>query len=35
MRRLSLRWRVALVLGIGSLLLTSALAVMVWNLTSG
>ncbi|MFD0204139.1 MULTISPECIES: sensor histidine kinase [Saccharothrix] len=35
MRRLSLRWRVAVVLGIGSLLLTSALAVLVWNLTSG
>ena len=35
MPRLSLRWRVAVVLGIGSLLLTSALAVLVWNLTSG
>ncbi|WP_157621011.1 sensor histidine kinase [Saccharothrix sp. NRRL B-16348] len=35
MPRLSLRWRVALVLGLGSLLLTSALAVLVWNLSSG
>ncbi|PSL57389.1 signal transduction histidine kinase [Saccharothrix carnea] len=35
MPRLSLRWRVAVVLGIGSLLLTSALAILVWNLTSG
>ncbi|MFJ6674652.1 ATP-binding protein [Actinosynnema sp. NPDC091369] len=35
MPRLSLRWRVAVVLGIGSLLLTSALAALVWNLTSG
>jgi signal transduction histidine kinase len=35
MPRLSLRWRVALVLGFGSLLLTSALALAVWNLTSG
>ncbi|MFD7660485.1 HAMP domain-containing protein, partial [Actinosynnema sp. NPDC059797] len=35
MPRLSLRWRVALVLGAGSLLLTSALAVLVWNLSSG
>ncbi|MGW4115487.1 sensor histidine kinase [Actinosynnema sp. NPDC004786] len=35
MPRLSLRWRVALVLGAGSLLLTSAVAVLVWNLSSG
>ncbi|WP_367129531.1 sensor histidine kinase [Saccharothrix sp. HUAS TT1] len=35
MPRLSLRWRVALVLGLGSMLLTSALAVLVWNLASG
>lgn len=35
MLRLSLRWRVALVLGAGSLLLTSAMAVLVWNLASG
>ncbi|WP_309112665.1 HAMP domain-containing sensor histidine kinase [Saccharothrix sp.] len=33
--RLSLRWRVALVLGVGSLLITSVLAVAIWNLTSG
>ncbi|CAL9433541.1 Adaptive-response sensory-kinase SasA [Actinosynnema sp. ALI-1.44] len=33
--RLSLRWRVALVLGLGSLLITSAIAVAIWNLTSG
>ncbi|MFD1152044.1 sensor histidine kinase, partial [Saccharothrix hoggarensis] len=35
MPRFSLRWRVALVLGLGSVLLTSALAVAIWNLTSG
>ncbi|MFC6087923.1 HAMP domain-containing sensor histidine kinase [Saccharothrix lopnurensis] len=33
--RFSLRWRVAMVLGIGSLLLTSVLALVVWNLASG
>ncbi|NUT48116.1 MAG: HAMP domain-containing histidine kinase [Saccharothrix sp.] len=33
--RLSLRWRVALVLGVGSVLITSAIAVVIWNLTSG
>ncbi|WP_158853467.1 HAMP domain-containing sensor histidine kinase [Saccharothrix deserti] len=33
--RFSLRWRVAMVLGLGSLLLTSAVAVVVWNLASG
>ncbi|WP_157621110.1 HAMP domain-containing sensor histidine kinase [Saccharothrix sp. NRRL B-16348] len=35
MRRFSLRWRVALVMGLGSVLLTSAVAVAIWNLTSG
>ncbi len=33
--RLSLRWRVAFALGLGSLLITSVLAVAVWNLASG
>jgi len=33
--RLTLRWRVALTLGLGSLLVTSALAITIWNLTSG
>ncbi|MDU0287977.1 HAMP domain-containing sensor histidine kinase [Saccharothrix longispora] len=33
--RFSLRWRVAVVLGVGSLLLTSVLALVVWNLASG
>ncbi|XVV01265.1 ATP-binding protein [Actinosynnema sp. CA-248983] len=33
--RLSLRWRVALVLGVGSVVITSAIAVATWNLTSG
>lgn len=35
MGRFSLRWRVALALGLGSVLLTSAVAVAIWNLTSG
>ncbi|MEV8441771.1 HAMP domain-containing sensor histidine kinase [Actinosynnema sp. NPDC051121] len=35
MPRFSLRWRVALVMGLGSVLLTSAVAVAIWNLTSG
>ncbi|MBW4720493.1 HAMP domain-containing sensor histidine kinase [Saccharothrix obliqua] len=35
LRKPSLRWRVALVLGLGSLLVTSVLAIAVWNLTSG
>ncbi|WP_143532414.1 HAMP domain-containing sensor histidine kinase [Saccharothrix sp. ALI-22-I] len=35
MARFSLRWRVAVALGFGSLLLTSALALVVWNLTTG
>ena len=34
-RRLSLRWRVALTLGFGTLLLTGVLAVVTWNLASG
>jgi signal transduction histidine kinase len=34
-RRLSLRWRVALTLGAGTLLLTGILAVVTWNLASG
>jgi signal transduction histidine kinase len=33
--RLSLRWRVAAAFGLGSLLLTSVLAVAAWNLVSG
>ncbi|WP_338019454.1 HAMP domain-containing protein [Saccharothrix deserti] len=35
MARLSLRWRVAVALGVGSLLVTSALALVVWNPTTG
>ncbi len=35
MMRLSLRWRVAAVLGLGSLLLTGVLAMVTWNLASG
>ncbi|MEV0675242.1 HAMP domain-containing sensor histidine kinase [Actinosynnema sp. NPDC050436] len=35
MPKLTLRWRVAVVLGVGSLLLTSTLAIAVWNLSSG
>jgi signal transduction histidine kinase len=35
MGRFSLRWRVALALGLGSVLLTSVVAVVIWNLTSG
>ncbi|MBB5959659.1 signal transduction histidine kinase [Saccharothrix tamanrassetensis] len=35
MLRLTLRWRVAMVLGLGSLLLTSTLAIAIWNLASG
>jgi signal transduction histidine kinase len=33
--RLSLRWRVAVAFGLGSLLITGILAVTTWNLTSG
>jgi signal transduction histidine kinase len=33
--RLSLRWRVATALGVGSLLVTSVLAAATWNLASG
>ncbi len=33
--RLSLRWRVAIVFGLGSLALTGALAAVTWNLASG
>ncbi|MCO1661176.1 sensor histidine kinase [Pseudonocardia humida] len=35
MLRLSLRWRVALALGAGTVLLTGVLAVVTWNLASG
>ncbi|RKT53795.1 HAMP domain-containing sensor histidine kinase [Saccharothrix australiensis] len=35
MRRLTLRWRVAVALGLGSLLVASTLAIATWNLTSG
>ncbi|HZG91541.1 MAG TPA: two-component sensor histidine kinase, partial [Pseudonocardia sp.] len=35
MMRVSLRWRVAAVLGLGSLLLTGVLAAVTWNLASG
>ncbi|GLZ31664.1 two-component sensor histidine kinase [Lentzea sp. NBRC 105346] len=35
MRRLSLHWRVALILGFGTLLVTSVLAIATWNLASG
>jgi two-component system sensor histidine kinase MtrB len=35
MLRLSLRWRVAIAFGLGSLLLSSVLAIVTWNLTSG
>ena len=33
--RLSLRWRVALAFGLGSLMITGVLAVLTWNLASG
>ncbi len=33
--RLSLRWRVAIAFGLGSLMITGVLAVLTWNLASG
>ena len=35
MARLSLRWRVAIAFGLGSLMITGVLAVLTWNLASG
>ena len=33
--RLSLRWRVAIAFGLGSLVITGVLAILTWDLTSG